>query len=215
MIGILFVIPTRIEQPSHVEVLQRAIDSIRKHFGPTTYILIVDSDSPCRDHVDIFKDDFYTTFADVHNKNYEAGAWLYAYNTYKARRYVFMHDSCEVMEDFSDVFDKELTIWNSHESWKYITHRQQEWVTNQLKFTPWKDIPEEFTMVQGSIFTVTRPVLDKLYTRGLEKILPNNKDEAMGFERLLGIVLTIEGYEPLMKRTALKPRLTKLFAGRR
>jgi len=214
MIGTLFVIATRIENPNQIGMLQTCVDSIKKHFGPTSYIVVVDSNSPCRDHIDLYKNDFYVEVADIRNKNYEAGAWLWAYQNRKAHRYVFLHDSCEVVNNFSEVFDKELTIWNSMDSWDCIIPVERTWVETKLGQTPWAGIPESFTMIQGSIFTAKRPVLDKLYTRGLQLILPTNKPESRAFERLLGIVLTLEGYAPIMKDITLKSKVTKTFAAR-
>lgn len=214
MIGTLFVIATRIERPDQIPMLETCVNSIKKHFGPTSYIVIVDSKSPCRDHVDLYKNDFYVEFADVRNVNYEAGAWLWAYNNRKAHRYVFLHDSCEVTGNFSEVFDRDVTIWNPYDTWDCIMPPERVWVEAKLGQTPWADIPEKFTMVQGSIFTAKRPVLDRLYTRGLQLILPVNKQESRAFERLLGIVLTKEGYEPIMKDVTLKPKVNKTFAAR-
>jgi len=214
MIGTLFVIATRIERPEQIPMLETCVNSIKKHFGPTSYIVVVDSNSPCRDHAKLYDNDFYVEFADVRNVNYEAGAWLWAYNNRRAHRYVFLHDSCTVIGDFSNVFDRDLTIWNSLDSWDCTIQAERTWVETKLGQTPWSEIPEKFTMVQGSIFTAKRPVLDKLYTRGLQQILPTNKQEAQAFERLLGIVLTLEGYEPIMKDTTLKSSINKTFAAR-
>ncbi len=214
MIGTLFVVATRIERPDQIPMLETCVNSIKKHFGPTSYIVVVDSNSPCRDHAKLYDNDFYVEFADVRNVNYEAGAWLWAYNNRRAHRYVFLHDSCEVLSDFSNVFDRDLTIWNAFDSWDCTIQAERIWVETKLGQTPWSEIPEKFTMVQGSIFTAKRPVLDKLYTRGLQQILPTNKQEAQAFERLLGIVLTKEGYEPLMKDTTLKSSINKTFAAR-
>ena len=54
-------------------------------------------------------------------------------------------------------------------------------------------IPEEWDSVFGSIFFCHRSLLDKLVTRGFNKILPTNKMEACAMERAWGIVMKEEG----------------------
>ena len=220
MIDVLFVIASRIEQQPdksnvHLELLRRAVESIEQHFGlhRDQQVMIVDSDSPYREHIPAYRSREFVMFEDAHNKNYEAGAWLHAYRTQVAETYVFMHDSCYVTENFSNLLSRDVTVWKPYRSWKCIYERQKRWVFDALQSTKWHNVLNKFTTVQGAIYSARRSVLERLYNEGLQDILPQNKDQSMGYERLIGNVLTQEGFGALMVDEPLK--LQKTFAGRR
>jgi hypothetical protein len=70
---------------------------------------------------------------------------------------------------------------------------QKDWVKNQLTSTKYW-IPNYFVALFGPMMCINRSVLDKLEKGGLAKVLPSNKIEQMGMERIFGIALAQEGY---------------------
>lgn len=210
-----YVVVSRVTEQKHETFLFTAIDSVRRFggLGETVKILIVDSNSPSRHHLTQYENDEHIVVSSTPNIHYEAGAWLHAYQNYPAKEYLFMHDSSVLMNNPDGCFTNDISVFKIMESWTHEHSGLREWVYEQLKDTPWSNIPPSFAMIQGSIFSAKRHVLDSVYTRGLERILPNHKGEAMGFERLLGIVLCLEGYESQIRNGPHLP-IHKTFANR-
>lgn len=65
---------------------------------------------------------------------------------------------------------------------------QQLWTEKQLlKIGYW--IPNVFTSLFGPVLVTNKDIMSKLESVGMDKILPNNKNEQMAMERVWGIVL--------------------------
>ena len=71
---------------------------------------------------------------------------------------------------------------------------QKEWVKAELDKIG-LELPKTWVSLFGPVLTVKRTVLDKLVSIGADTILPTNKLQQMGMERVWGIVLIKLGYD--------------------
>jgi hypothetical protein len=155
-------------------------------------ILIVDSDSKIKNHFNISSEKIIV--ADIKNKNYEAGALLYAYKNFDYKRFLLIHDSCELKESIKKL-DGNIYVYNYVYDWFGCEDIHVESTIKYLDKTKWLKIPEEFITIVGSIFFAKKTILDIIYKNGIENLLPQNKIDSCAFERIFGIILTKEGYK--------------------
>lgn len=216
---LLVVIVTRIIGPHHKAMLNRCVESVINFIGcnQSIQIVIVDSDSLEKSYMNDYANNEFIHIEDIANTQYEGGAWHYAFRKYYAERYLFIHDSCEVLSSIDYFLENEILAvqnpmnsWDSTNSWH--VNKVTEWIAN----TEWKEITNQFTMVQGSIFYAHRSVLEHLDSMGFYRNLPSGsptgKGSAEAYERYLGMALTLAGYEQHLKNNRLPIR--KMFMGR-
>jgi hypothetical protein len=186
----MFVVPCKFvkEKP----ILYNCLESIRK-FHPTEKIVIVDSDSEDKSYFNEIKKYSNIDILDVGNRNYIAGAWFHAWNNYKDKEDFFylIHDSLEIRCNWDYMKSIPVTsvgyfcsIWDTQE--------QFDWVKENIKkYTPYEFYPD-FIGILGSMMMCQKWVLDLLYNNGVGNILPINKDQCRGTERMFGITLMQE-----------------------
>lgn len=198
MNDILYVVPCKINNLNSLYYLKKCISSILNFITEEDKILIVDSDSEIKDHFEIYQKNKYIIFKDIKNKNYEAGSLLYAYKNFYFKRYLLIHDSCELKENIK-LFKEEAYIY------QYVLDPWgKDLIDNFICKTKWAKIPDNFITIVGSIFFLKREILEIFYTNGIENILPSNKIESGVFERIFGIILMQEGYtEQILKNNRL------------
>lgn len=210
MNDILYLVCCKIDSYEHLKYFYKCIKSIKKFLSNDDKILIVDSDSKFKIHLKLNQKNII--IADIKNKNYEAGAILYAYKNFQFKRLLFMHDSCELLEDIKNLNDK-IYIYKYVINWDGCEEKHIKSTVNLLKNTKWSKIPNNFITIIGSIMFLHRNILDIFYKNGIENILPKNKIESCAFERIFGIILSIENFEENIKQSKKLPIL-KNYLGR-
>lgn len=205
----------RIENNEHKMQLKRCIESIKTHINlnEKTQIVIVDSDSPDKSYIEEFRDGSNIFFENITNKNYEAGAWLHVYKNYLSKRYLFIQDSCWLVNRVDHLENVLVSVMYTHDSWEWATEYEIQWAKDSFTKTKWGKIPEPFTMIVGSMFYCQRIVFDDLYVNGTFNSLPINKSESQAYERYIGAALTAAGYQPYILETPRLP-LQKLYLRR-
>lgn len=210
MNDILYVIPCKIITLNHLDYLKKCVKSISDLMENDDKILIVDSDSKIKDHFNISSEKIIV--ADIKNKNYEAGALLYAYKNFDFKRFLLIHDSCELKENIKKL-DGNIYVYNYVYDWFGCEDIHVESTIKYLYKTKWFKIPEEFITIVGSIFFAKKTILDIIYKNGIENLLPQNKIDSCAFERIFGIILTKEGYKDEIVNNNKLP-IFKNFLGR-
>ena len=76
----------------------------------------------------------------------------------------------------------------------FDNQEQKQWVETQLNKLG-LTTPNCWISIFGPVFTVKRTVLDKLVEIGADKILPTNKLQQMGMERIWGVLFANIGYD--------------------
>jgi hypothetical protein len=115
-----FILPCYFQREKPVII--NAVKSIRK-FHPDSLIIIVDSGSSDKSY---FKDlEIYSVIIeDVDNKNYDTGAYWYAYRKYTdIEFFYFFHDSIEVYDNLFDLFNYDVTSIRYFNSGNFIGGR--------------------------------------------------------------------------------------------
>ncbi len=191
----LWVIPTKIDSDNFYKLLKECVESIRTHYPEGADILLVDSDSADKSYMD---DPYFegVTIANIQNKNYEMGALVYALKNYDADYYSLMQDSCRITQRVDYVFERPVTIAGGPKDWEACDGGGRDWGLRELEKTCYKDkILERFQMAIWQVVIAKHEILYKMMiTNGLEHMLATNKHQDQAWERMLGMILTIEGY---------------------
>jgi len=192
MNDILYVIPCKINTLDHLCHLKKCVNSILKFIENDDKILIVDSDSSIKDYFNMFSDKIIV--ADIKNKNYEAGALLYAYKNFDYKRFLLIHDSCELKENIKEL-NNNIYVYDYVYNWSGCENIHIESSLKYINQTKWSKIPNKFITIIGFIVFIKKTILNIVYNNGIENLLPENKIDSCAFERILGIILTKEGYK--------------------
>lgn len=94
-------------------------------------------------------------------------------------------------KNFSNIFNKNKTLYYYN---GFDDAYQSKWCLNQIKKTNYF-IPKTWISVFGPIFFCKQSVLNSLIKKRFNKILPKNKLQAQGMERLFGIAFQQEGLD--------------------
>lgn len=130
----------------------------------------------------------------VDNKNYCDSAIWHSFLNNKSDKEVthfyLLHDSMILNGNLD--FMKEKDFY----SYMYFDHKnifdnqeQKEYCKRQILDNTTFEFKEEFTGLFGITFCASKSVLEKLYNKGLDQCLPNNKNQMCGSERIWGMVL--------------------------
>jgi len=191
-------IPHRCTADAHVELLERCLKSIRDIYH-WHHIVVVDSDSPKKDHLPGLCKRYRAEVANVVNKNYECGAWKIVYEQYRADFYCFVHDSCWLVRPLGDTLEQEISAYrcvpNSPTDWYGASSSHKREVLRSLRGTKWDPAPDNFWTLVGQIMFVKCRVMDLLYDNKFFDLLPTNKHGAQSWERRLGACLSLEGFD--------------------
>lgn len=212
-------IPHRCTDASHVQLLERCLKSIRDIYR-WHHIIIVDSDSPIKDHLPGLCEQYKAEVASTINKNYECGAWKIVYEQCRADFYCLIHDSCWLVRPLGNSLEEELSAYrcvpNTHDDW-YGAHtpKMKDDVIRSLADTKWR-VPDNFWTLVGQIMFAKCHIMDLLYNNGFFDVLPTDKYEAQCWERRLGVCLSQEGYDDILAQNQIgcwrhgKPRDHKM-----
>jgi len=196
--------PHRCIDDTHVKLLETCLQSIRAIYQ-WHHIVIVDSDSPKKDHLPQLCEKYNAVVAPQINKNYESGAWKIIYEECKADYYCFIHDSCRLARPLGDTFAVPVAAYrcvpNTPEMWyglKTVESMRVD-VERSLQGTKWS-IPDNFMTLVGNMMFADASVVKSLYDNGYFNVLPVNKHEAQCWERRLGACLGHDGYTEMLSK---------------
>lgn len=192
----MFVIACKYDN-SH-KFIYSLVDDIRKYHKDEE-ILIVDSDSDDKSYFEL-KDMYNNVIIDdVKNKNYHIGGYWYAYNNYVRDFYYFLHDSVKIKDNLDYLKEKDLTVLGHFKFDSRGNFGQKEILENTTY-----ELVETGIAIYGPIFFCKRNVMDKLFNKGFNKILPtynsyppiqNGELPAYALEGAIGLAFNQEGYD--------------------
>ena len=127
-------------------------------------------------------------------KNYscwDTGAYLHAYKTYRADKFIFLQDSLsitnpDIISEIDDLLDEYDVVPMFNFKYAYDNPEQKRWVEHGLHFS---SLPRDG--VFGPIFAATKSVLDRIPPDWHKE--PTNKNEACGMERRWALEFHILG----------------------
>lgn len=217
---LLFVVPCLFSK-EHPHIYS-CIDSIKK-FYPESDIVIIDSGSSDKSYFERISGS-QIKIEDINNKNYDSGAYWYAYKKYKKFYdfFYFIHDStilnskfnidtnnrfysiryfysfngmndyyghlnniCKFIKIFFNKFNINLL---EIKKYGFDSENQKKWVEDHLKLKKLK-VPKFFTGLFGPMMIIRADLMGELEALGLDKILPSDKEQQKGMERIWGIFL--------------------------
>lgn len=174
----MFVIPCKYNEKSNIIGLITKI----KELYHDEKILVCDSFSDDKSYLEKLNTEII-----LENKNYVDSAVWSAYENYPDENYFYvLHDSMVLHKKLP----KEDFVSYMYFTGAYDNYIQEEYVRKSLSdMNITHKNNGEFIGLFGITFSCKREILDKLYNKGLNKILPSNKNEMCGSERIWGIVL--------------------------
>jgi len=112
---------------------------------------------------------------------WDSGAYIYAFEKYKADSYIFLQDSLEILDkDYICCFDDQLknfdVIGHFPFDYFYDNEEQKIWVESDIKFDSY---PKHG--IFGPIFAATSNILERLPKECIK--YPTNKNQGCGMER--------------------------------
>jgi len=189
----MFVVPCKWTENCLVE---DSINSILK-YHPNEKIVVVDSDSDNKDYFNNLPDSVIV--ADIKNKNYMEGALWYCYENYPEEDFFYLvQDSMISIKNADSFKERDVTTLSyfpfQYNPSTYGTHTMRNYAQNEIKTKTFYNFIEPRWAMFGPTVYIKRHILDRLKSKGFDKILPTNKMEMEAMERIWAIVLEQEGF---------------------
>jgi hypothetical protein len=179
----MFIIPCKYTKKSNIFEL---IESINK-FHPNEKILICDSESDDKSYLDNFSK-YENIEKSFENKGYVDSAIWKAYNDYPEEDFFFIiHDSMLLYRNLDSYKNFDFTSYMHFDGF-FDNPEQKNYIKNNIEKTNF-EFREHFTGLFGITFFCKRFILDSLKKKGLDKIIPSNKNQMCGSERIWGMCL--------------------------
>jgi hypothetical protein len=167
-----------------IDLLQSMINRLNDMDLKNHKILLVNTNSDDQKFVEYFnacKEKYNFIFDTLNYTCFDSGAYIYAYNTYKTDKYIFLQDSIIInnekfisnLTDMLDIYDV-VPLFN----FKYIydNDEQKKWAEDGLDTN---NLPEYG--IFGPMFAVKKATLDSIPTDWLK--YPTQKNQSLGMER--------------------------------
>lgn len=206
-----FGITCRCENNTNLNDIRKCVDSITK-FYPNSKIVIVDSNSPNKEYMNLFNNNNNVIIEDIANKNYEAGAIWYVYDNHIDDKYIFLQDSMVLETTLDEYLDKDFTAINYYEGWKDGKPPEKEFARKSMESTPYIYMEDNFKMVQFNSFLVSRKIMSILKENKVDNIKPFDKNGSKAMERIWGMIFTQEG---LTTNPTFKNNISKIWRQRK
>jgi len=167
-------------------------------------ILVLDSCSEDQSYMkELYNFDNTILFAEE-NKNFIDSAVWFAYHTFPDEEHYFvLHDSMEIHKSLECFKENDFTSFMYFRVDKSLLQAGRGWHNQQMKYkakfeleskTTFKFM-EEFVGLMGITFIARRKILTELHTKGLQNILPTNKEGMCTSERIWGMCLNQIGID--------------------
>lgn len=171
---------------SGINYITPCVKSIRDS-GNTDLICIVDSDSSDKSYFDEVKA-YNVIIEDIANKNYVDGAVWHCFEKYKDVEFFYiLHDSMTVNKKLDPIKRNDFTAFCYGEKISWDSDAQKRYCIDNIKSIGYDVSEADFAGIPG-LFGITfyckRSVLQELCDLGLNKILPTNKEQMCGSERI-------------------------------
>lgn len=126
----------------------------------------------------------------LNNGHYGCSALWEAYSLYPNEEFYYLfQDSMLVKQNLDYLKEKDFTtLMYFHYPQIFDSEEQKQWCKQQIELTDFT-WTEDIVGCFGITFFCKRSVLTELKNRGLDKIMPNNKWQACGIERVYGLAL--------------------------
>ncbi len=211
----LIVISSKSPNPCLYECINRLF-TIQIKGDPSYKVCVVDSDSDDLSMYDMVSSRFPEV--DIHfvkNKNYEYGAWKFAYATYPTyTRYMCIQDSVllEKYIPLDRVNDKTAYTFHHHSGYNSHINIKREGfkILKQSRLNFWSIVVDtNFCLAQHSCFIVTNATIQDIFSA--LPVPPVNKDGSCIYERNFGLyfifngITTIDLYEFFYKYHGRRP----------
>lgn len=169
-----------------VDYITPLVKSIRES-GNNDMICVVDSDSTDKTYFSKIQP-YNVIIEDISNRNYIDGAVWHCYTKYKDIDYFyFLHDSMIVNENLEPIKRNYFTAFCYGEIIHWDSETQKNYCIDSINSLGYSVTEKDFENIPG-LFGITffckREVLDELWDLGLHKILPSNKEQMCGSERI-------------------------------
>jgi hypothetical protein len=195
----IFTIPCKFD-PARPVVFD-CVRSIRE-FYPDVKVVVVDSASDDKSYLAKLRDEFGCVTLDVDNRHYAVNGYFLAYQEFPDEDfYACIHDSLMIRGNLDGLlehpftavrhFDQPPNLWG----WDADGVCLSEWGARELRRIG-IGCPGQFTGIMGPMWFCQPHVMRELEQAGFFTILPEDKFELCGFERVAGIVFKSLGYEP-------------------
>lgn len=168
--------------------------------NPAHNFLIVDTGSKT-DYVTSLPSEFPNlklTITWTSYKGYAWGAYMWAYNNFPAKNYLFLHDSIIVLkQDYLERFKAKqpklgIAAW-THFRFHYNIYSQRKWVNKTLGILGKGNEPK--FGVFGPMFYCNRETLNGLKEKKLLFPYPADANQARASERAVSVALKMAGYD--------------------
>ena len=197
----MFVIPCKYEKESPIK---KCIDSIIE-YHPNEKIMIVDSFSEDDSYLSTFNDYANVEVFDHKNNQYPVGALFKVMQDCPDEdNYVLIHDTLKFNSSISSYLNDDSEsygFWCFYDRFTHFLHMPEmvEYIIDMLRDTKY-DIPKIDELFWGVPFhhcIIKNSMKTKIINSGiLEKFYLNKKVHDNGWERLLGIIFSQEGFCP-------------------
>lgn len=197
----MFVIPCKYVEGTPIK---KCIDSVIK-YHPKEKIMIVDSFSDDDSYLDNFKDNKNIEIFDYKNNQYPVGALFKVMKDCpNENNYVLIHDTLKFNSSISLYLNdksESYGFWYFQDRFSNFLHMPEmiEYIIDILKDTKYI-LPEINQLFYGVPFhhcIVKNTMRKKMFDSGIvEKFYLNKKIHDNGWERLLGIIFSQEGFCP-------------------
>lgn len=163
-------------------------------YNPNSEIIIVDSNSPKKEYLDVAKS-FYKAKIIEQNSNYELGAWRLATNTFERESYLFLQDSMIQINSLTpDMLNSQFLVVEGIRHWAGASESVIRIVTD-IASQAGIQIDKDFYGICGSMMLIKNTLWREL-DKCIINFLPTNKAESEACERILGVMMTHLGFNP-------------------
>jgi hypothetical protein len=166
------------------------------YFHPEEKIVVVDSDSEDKSYIE--RIDSNVIVEDISNKNYLEGALWYCFEKYQEENFFYLiHDSM-ILNDRIELKSPDISYFTNFDfayNNQYGSQIMKNFVISEIETKTSYNYHEPPVAVFGSCIFVSRNFLERIKTKGFDKILPQNKMEMEAMERLWAIIIHQEGYD--------------------
>ena len=213
---VLIVISSKTPNP----MLYKCIDNLHKiqinsDLGNFYKICVVDSNSDDYTNYNNIKKDFPNVDIDfANNKNYEYGAWKYAYSKYpNYDKYICIQDTLLITKQIPiDIVTSNSAYTFTDHDKGFLSHIEIKPVgmsfLNNSSLTNYEDLGDNFIIATHSSFIVNNERMKDLFDTLREP--PTNKDGSCAYERVFGLYFQLKN----IKREPLQNYFSKIHGGR-
>jgi hypothetical protein len=200
--NILIIICSKSPNPNVYDCVKNLYDIQIKNDITNNYkIVIVDSDSDDFTNYEKIKKDYEVEILDIKNKNYEYGAYKYAYEKYPNYNvYVCLQDTLILKNNF------DINLINDFQSFVFVENSGyfhlpeyknigiEKLKNASLDYDKYIDINDSFMLAQHNSFIISKKVMNDIFNT-FKDDLPLNKKDSEIYERNFGVYFIVNEHK--------------------